>query len=148
MRHRSSEIFFSSILSDFRKDQLKVHFGNNGVLTVSGERPPEGSKWIRFSKEFATPKDCKPTEIRARFCTNLYITVPKEIAPSHAETVPPLLPVQDKGKLDQQRNIRQSGGVTDEMAPPEWSISSLKIEGKTATKIVASLIVTAILIVG
>ncbi|XP_039000125.1 inactive protein RESTRICTED TEV MOVEMENT 2-like [Hibiscus syriacus] len=133
-------------LKDFRKDQLKVHFGNNGVLTISGERPLEGSKWIRFCKEFATPKDCKPTEIRARFSTSLYITIPKEITPLQVATTV----VQGKGKLEQERSIRQSGDVAGEsvtgiskMARHEWSISRLKIDGKTAMKIGASLIVAA-----
>ncbi|KAK9042325.1 hypothetical protein V6N11_017402 [Hibiscus sabdariffa] len=83
-------------LKDFKKDQLKVHFGSDGILTVSGERPLDGSKWVRFQKEFATPKDCKPTEIRARFSTSLFITIPKKITSSHVSQHDPVTPVQQE----------------------------------------------------
>ncbi|MBA0618649.1 hypothetical protein Godav_027962 [Gossypium davidsonii] len=151
----------------FRKDQLKVHFGSNNVLTVSGERPLEGSKWTRFRKEFTIPKDCKANEIRARFSSGfLYITIPKKIAYSqqdslttmqHGESASSLPPVEDKGKLKQENNISQSreaagegttGAPTENaispQARPKWFISKLKMESKTAMKIGASLTVAAL----
>ncbi|GMI65057.1 hypothetical protein HRI_000175000 [Hibiscus trionum] len=151
-------------LKDFRKDQMRVHFGSNGVITVSGERPVEGGKWIRFRKEFATPKDCKATEIRARFSSGfLYITIPKKITSSQqdpltqaqqAGTTSLSSPVQDKGKLKQENSVRQSGEVGGKSstgaaaenvvlpaAGPKWSISRLKMEGKTTIKIGASLVI-------
>lgn len=159
---------FNSMLSDFKKDQLKVHFGSNNVLTVSGERPLEGSKWIRFRKEFTTPKDCKANKIRARFGSGLlYITIPKEIAYSqqdsvtstqHGESASSLPPVEDKGKVKQENDISQSGEAAGEGstgAPTENAISPkarpspkwLKMDSKTAMKIGASLTVAALLLI-
>ncbi|GMI65055.1 hypothetical protein HRI_000174800 [Hibiscus trionum] len=154
-------------LKDFKKDQLKVHFGSNGVLTVSGERPLDGSKWVRFCKEFATPKDCKPTEIRARFSTSLYITIPKHVSqqdpppPVQQETTAlPLSPVRDEGKLKQSNSNRESREVADDsvtsaptenaissMASPKRSITWLKVKGETTMKIGASLIVAGMLFI-
>ncbi|KAK8712996.1 hypothetical protein V6N13_148224 [Hibiscus sabdariffa] len=156
-------------LKDFRKDQLRVHFGSNGVITVSGEQPVEGGKWIRFRKEFTTPNDCKATEIRARFSSGfLYITIPKKVASSQvsqedpltpvqqAGTASPSSPVQEKGKLKQENSVRQSGEVGRESstaaaaenavsstARPKWSISRHKMQGKTALKMGAGLVIVA-----
>ncbi|KAE8731728.1 hypothetical protein F3Y22_tig00002684pilonHSYRG00041 [Hibiscus syriacus] len=156
-------------LKDFKKDQLKVHFGSNGVILVSGERPVEGGKWIRFRKEFAIPKDCKATEIRARFSSGfLYVTIPKKAVSSdvsqqgpltpvqQAATGTPSSPVQDKGKLKQENSVGRSGDVDDECSAcstaenavsptprPEWSIWRLKMEGKTAVTSGASLVMAA-----
>ncbi|KAG8478866.1 hypothetical protein CXB51_028715 [Gossypium anomalum] len=148
----------------FRKDQLRVHFGSNNVLTVSGERPLEGSKWTRFRKEFTIPKDCKANEIRARFSSGfLYITIPKKIAYSQQDSLTPmqsLPPVEDKGKLKQENNISQSreaagegttGAPTENAISPQtrpkWFISKLKMESKTAMKIGASLTVAILLFI-
>ncbi|KAE8663123.1 putative Annexin 8 [Hibiscus syriacus] len=145
-------------LKDFKKDQLKVHFGSNGVITVSGERPVEGGKWIQFRKEFTTPKDCKATEIRARFSSGfLYVTIPKKIVSSHVSQKDPLPPVQQATTASpssspvQHRQIgnvtgKSSGGVAAEnavssTARPNGSIWRLKMEGKTAVMIGASLVI-------
>ncbi|KAE8699218.1 putative Annexin 8 [Hibiscus syriacus] len=156
-------------IKDFKKDQLKVHFGSNGVITVSGERPVEGGKWIRFRKEFATPKDCKANEIRARFSSGfLYVTIPKQTVSSNVSQQGPLTPVrqlttgspsspvQDKGKLKQENSVRQSGYVAGESSTgaaaenavsrtprPKLSVWRLKMEGKTAATIGASLVIVA-----
>ncbi|KAK8689918.1 hypothetical protein V6N13_088625 [Hibiscus sabdariffa] len=159
-------------LKDFKKDQLKVHFGSDGVLTVSGERPLDGSKWVRFRKEFATPNDCKPTEIRARFSTSLFITIPKKITSSHVSQHDPLTPVQqeitastlspvqDEGQLKQKNNTCKSREVADNnvtsaptendispIARPERSIPWILMDGNKAVKIGASLIVAGMLFI-
>lgn len=117
-------------------DQLKVYFGSNRVVTVSGERPLQlhgttTSTWIRFRKEFNIP-ECKSNEIRARLSFGiLYITIPKKIALpqiSHQEH-DPLTPVQqptpsssrqDKGNLKQDSSS-QSEEDDDEVFPDEQS---------------------------
>ncbi|KAL4353920.1 hypothetical protein GQ457_06G017010 [Hibiscus cannabinus] len=159
-------------LKDFKKDQLKVHFGSDGVLTVSGERPLDGSKWVRFQKEFATPKDCKPTEIRARFSTSLFITIPRNVTSSHVSQdnpvtpvqqeiiAPTLSPVQDEGKLKQKNNNCESREVADDsvtsspsendispIARREQSIPWILMDGNKVVKIGASLIVAGMLFI-
>ncbi|XWS42703.1 hypothetical protein CRYUN_Cryun16bG0036900 [Craigia yunnanensis] len=162
-----------SILLDFRKEQLKVYFGSNGVLTVSGERSLQGTRWIRFRKEFNPPKGCKANDIRTRLSSGiLYITIPKKITPqiSQREPLTPVQqassPIQDKGKLKQESSQRkeadeiftakQSSGARDvtttptenatlPKAGPKSFISRLKMGRKTAVKVVASVTVLSLL---
>ncbi|XVE62550.1 hypothetical protein DITRI_Ditri06bG0126800 [Diplodiscus trichospermus] len=161
-------------VKDFKKEQLKVQFRSNGVLTVSGERPLEGTRRIRFQKEFNTPKDCKANEIRARLSSGiLNITIPKKTAPqiSQEDALTAVQqaspPIQDKGKLKQESSqseedddaftAKQSpSDAWDEMATPTENatlpnagsksfISRLKIGRKTAMKVVASVTVLSLL---
>lgn len=65
---------------EFKTDQLKVHLSNRGTLRITGERPIDGTRRTRFTKEIKVPKDCNPSEITAKF-TNvglLHIIMPKK----------------------------------------------------------------------
>ncbi|KAF7148707.1 hypothetical protein RHSIM_Rhsim03G0053400 [Rhododendron simsii] len=67
-------------VAEFKRDQMKVHLSNRGTLRITGERPIDGTKWSRFTKEIKVPKDCNPNEITAKF-TNaglLHIIMPKK----------------------------------------------------------------------
>ncbi|XVF30767.1 hypothetical protein REPUB_Repub16aG0087100 [Reevesia pubescens] len=160
-------------VKDFKKEQLKVHLGSNGILTVSGERPLEGTRWIRFRKEFDPPKECKANEARARLSSGiLFITIPKKITPQvpRQDPVTPVqqvpTPIQDEGKLKQEISshgkeaaetltAKQSGAAdvmtspneiaTFPKAGPKSFISRLKMERNTAMKVVASVILLALL---
>ena len=163
----------NSILLDFRKDQLKVQFDSNGVLTVSGERPLQGTRWLRFRKEFNPPKECKANEIRARLSSGiLYITLPKKVTAQvpQQDTGTPVRqassPIQDIGKLKQEISsqskeaadtftAKQSGArdvitspnenATLLKARPKSFISRLKMERRTAMKVVASVTLLGLL---
>ncbi|XVF42578.1 hypothetical protein PTKIN_Ptkin01aG0375100 [Pterospermum kingtungense] len=172
-------------LKDFTKGQLKVHQSSNGTLTVSGERPLEGTKWIRFSKEFNPPKDCKAKEIRARLSSGvLYIAIPKKVTATTTQVTQqdPQAPmrqasspaVQDKGKQKQEvigsdRSkeadadhtfaAKQSADarVVVSGTPPNGDaalakvagsksfVSKIKMERKTAMKVVAGVTVLAVM---
>ncbi|MBA0646998.1 hypothetical protein Goklo_014913 [Gossypium klotzschianum] len=145
-------------VKDFKKDQLRVHFSCKGVLTVSGERPQEGSKRIRFRKDINFPKDCEPNEIRAKLSSGvLFITIPKKDAPQP--------PQRDSLKQVQQQDngkLKQGGSSSEEakgaMATPNENaampkpesksfISGLKMEKKTAIKVVANVTVVSLVFV-
>lgn len=141
---------------DFGKDQLKVHRSSNGVLTVTGERRLEGNKWIRFRKEVNPPKDCKSNEIRARLSSGvLYLTIPKKVTTPVPQQDPP--PVQDKGKVKQemingQSKQSEAGDVVnlpnenhEADQRPKSFVSRLKMERKTAIKVVAGVIVLGLM---
>ncbi|XVE90199.1 hypothetical protein DITRI_Ditri20bG0059600 [Diplodiscus trichospermus] len=135
-------------VKDFRKDQMKVRLGSNGVLTVSGERPLEGTRWIRFHKEFNLPKDCKPTEIRARLSSGvLFITITKKVSQQDTVTTvqqaPPTIPAKQAGAPDVVKSPNENGALPK--ARPKSFISRLKMERKTAMKVVASVTVLALL---
>ncbi|XP_022747564.1 inactive protein RESTRICTED TEV MOVEMENT 2-like [Durio zibethinus] len=161
-------------VKDFKKKQLKVQLGSNGVLAVSGERPPGGTRWIRFHKEFKAPKECKANDIHVRLRSGiLYITIPKKLAPQISLQDPltpmqqPSLPIQDEGKLNQESSQKKevdetstttqpSSGAGDmmntptendtlPMAGPKSFNSRLKIGRKKAVKVVASVAVLSLL---
>ncbi|KAL4303058.1 hypothetical protein GQ457_10G014320 [Hibiscus cannabinus] len=121
-------------VKDFRKDQLRVHMSRKGVLTVSGERSHQGTKGIRFHKEFNPPNGCKPDQIRAKLSSGvLFVTIPKEVVP------------QPLG----QEPLTQVHRASNEKATPPKSetksfISRLKIERKTAMKVVAGVAVLSL----
>ncbi|XWS57876.1 hypothetical protein CRYUN_Cryun09bG0210900 [Craigia yunnanensis] len=159
-------------VKDFKKDHLKVR-QKNGVITVSGERNLDGTTWIRFRKEFNTPKECKANEIRARLSSGiLYITIPSEVTPQvpQQDPITPVQqassPIQYKEKLEQEISSQSKeaadtftakhSGARDVMASPNENatlpkarpqsfISRLKMERKTAMKVVASVTVLALL---
>ncbi|XVF56848.1 hypothetical protein PTKIN_Ptkin06aG0153300 [Pterospermum kingtungense] len=169
-RYRQGEAYdvIELQVKDFRMEQLKVYFGSNRVLTISGERSLQGTPtptWIRFRKEFNTPNCNKANEIRARLNSGiLYIAIPKQISQQEQDPLTPVQEatsdsIQDKGKLKQENSQskeddevcpdEQSSGARDVMtkpienatllkAAPKYFILRLKIGRKTAVKVVAS----------
>ncbi|XP_021282414.1 inactive protein RESTRICTED TEV MOVEMENT 2-like [Herrania umbratica] len=159
-------------LKDFRRDQLRVTFGTNGTLTICGERPVEGTRWIRFRKEFTPPKDCKANEIRARLSSGiLYVTIPKKVVQQvpqqdQARPVQQASAIQNEGKLKQESSrsteaaetftTKESGpedvttpteNATLPRASPKSFISGLKMGRKTAMKVAASVTMLSLLFI-
>ncbi|KAK6243519.1 hypothetical protein QUC31_009928 [Theobroma cacao] len=159
-------------LKDFRKEQLKVTFGTNRTLTICGERPLEGTRWIRFRKEFTPPKDCNANEIRARLSSGiLYVTIPKKIVQQvpqqdQARPVQQASAIQHEGKLEQESSrsteaaetftAKESGpgdvttpteNATSPRAGPKSFIPRLKMGRKTVMKVAASVTVLSLLFI-
>ncbi|XP_047954906.1 uncharacterized protein LOC125201058 [Salvia hispanica] len=78
--------FLEIHLQDFKKEQLKVQISNHGVLKISGERPIDATKHMKFYKEVAAPNTKYDTHaIHAKFINNnLLITLPK-LKPSSSD---------------------------------------------------------------
>ncbi|KAK9290660.1 hypothetical protein L1049_008833 [Liquidambar formosana] len=69
-------------LPNFEKNQLKVQLNNHGILTITGERPMDETKWSRFRKEIGISKRCKANEIHAKFVGGLLsIKMPRQSMP-------------------------------------------------------------------
>ncbi|OAY41907.1 uncharacterized protein LOC110623648 [Manihot esculenta] len=86
-------------LNGFKKDQLKIQLSNLGVMTITGERPLEGSKRSRFRKELRLSKDYVTDEIRAKMSGGiLSIIMPKktELTPPSFRDNKPTLPPQNQ----------------------------------------------------
>ncbi|KAK4280580.1 hypothetical protein QN277_012190 [Acacia crassicarpa] len=67
-------------LKGFKKEQLKVQANEKGMLIVSGERPLDAKKWIRFRKETTLPKDCNFRDVRAKLSKGyLSIIIPRKL---------------------------------------------------------------------
>ncbi|CAI9097494.1 OLC1v1033933C1 [Oldenlandia corymbosa var. corymbosa] len=65
-------------LPDFKKEQLRVHINNRGILKISGERSVDATKRAKFYKEVVVPKNCNTNGIQAKFASNhLHIIMPK-----------------------------------------------------------------------
>ncbi|KAF7148480.1 hypothetical protein RHSIM_Rhsim03G0053700 [Rhododendron simsii] len=98
-------------VAEFKRDQMKVHLSNRGTLRITGERPIDGTKRSRFTKEINVPKDCNPNEITAKF-TNaglLHIIMPKKAS------------VEFEAKQDQPIQVvpEQHGQAQDQNAQPK-----------------------------
>ncbi|XP_058204297.1 uncharacterized protein LOC131318494 [Rhododendron vialii] len=98
-------------VAEFKRDQMKVHLSNRGTLRITGERPIDGTKRSRFTKEIKVSKDCNPNEIIAKF-TNaglLHIIMPKKTS------------VELETKQDQPIQVvpEQQGQAQDQNAPPK-----------------------------
>lgn len=78
---------------------MKVLISTSGRLKISGERPLDGDRWLRFLKYYSVPKNCNPKGIQAKVDKDeglLYVVLPKKVpqhadSHQHAETQEPLL---------------------------------------------------------
>ncbi|THU48056.1 hypothetical protein C4D60_Mb09t22210 [Musa balbisiana] len=67
----------------FKKNHVNVQVEANGFLTVAGERPLEGKRWLRFWQEFEMPDNCDVDSVRVKFQgEKLYIRLPKLSTPA------------------------------------------------------------------
>ncbi|CAL9168258.1 unnamed protein product [Musa hybrid cultivar] len=67
----------------FKKNHIKVQVEGNGFLTVAGERPLEGKRWLRFLQEFEMPDNCDVDSVRVKFQgEKLYVRLPKLSTPA------------------------------------------------------------------
>ncbi|XWS73774.1 hypothetical protein CRYUN_Cryun02cG0158100 [Craigia yunnanensis] len=81
--HEAVEDTLIAYLPGFTKEQLKVQLTSGGNLRISGERPIDGKKFSRFSKEILIPSNCDQNKIRANFSGGmLRIILPKLIVPA------------------------------------------------------------------
>ncbi|XP_027065458.1 uncharacterized protein [Coffea arabica] len=54
-------------LPDFKKEQLRVHINNRGILKISGERKLSSTKGSKFYKEVVVARNCNTNAIQAKF---------------------------------------------------------------------------------
>ena len=58
---------------------MRIQRSSLGIMTITGERRVDQSRWTRFRKEIKVPKDCKTNEITAKLTGGvLYIFMPKK----------------------------------------------------------------------
>ncbi|KAJ6384209.1 hypothetical protein OIU78_027501 [Salix suchowensis] len=73
--HETLEIY----LQEFKKQHLRILVEKPGVVTITGERPLDGTRRSRFRKQIKIPKSCKTEEIRAMLGGGvLQIRLPKQ----------------------------------------------------------------------
>jgi Hsp20/alpha crystallin family len=121
----------------FRKEHIKVMINNTGKLIVTGERPVADNKWIRFRKEFQTPKDCNQDSIRAKLENgSVYITLPKVVLDQPTKTTTqdrtatePKLPGADQNGHSKKTNGEKKEEKRSEPPPVD---AQNKIEDKEA----------------
>ncbi|KAJ6757480.1 HEAT SHOCK PROTEIN 26 [Salix koriyanagi] len=63
----------------FKKQHLRILVEKPGVVTITGERPLDGTRRNRFRKQIKIPRNCKTEEIRAMLSGGvLQIRLPKQ----------------------------------------------------------------------
>ncbi|KAI4348470.1 hypothetical protein L6164_009193 [Bauhinia variegata] len=69
-------------LPGFRREQIRVRVNHVGSVTISGERPLDGTRWKRFKKEVELPRFCNVNGIHANFMQSiLTVVMPKKMPP-------------------------------------------------------------------
>ncbi|KAF5749163.1 hypothetical protein HS088_TW04G01126 [Tripterygium wilfordii] len=110
-------------LHGLKKDQLRVQLNNLGVLTISGSRPLDETRWSRFHKEIKVSKDCKRNEIHAKFSNGiLYVVMPKRSSQSQDQAIP-------KTNSHNKENPKQAQNATKESM--DVTGTSTSISGET-----------------
>ncbi|KAF7148710.1 hypothetical protein RHSIM_Rhsim03G0053200 [Rhododendron simsii] len=143
---------------EFKRDQMKVHFGKRGTLMITGERPIDGTKRSRFTKEIKFPKDCNPNEITAKF-TNaglLHIIMPKK-ASAELETkqdqpirVVPDQQGQARDKSEQPKTKGTQGQVLAEESRMVFSVAKQTItrDRKVVMGVALAVVVAVVVALG
>ncbi|KAL3535974.1 hypothetical protein ACH5RR_004435 [Cinchona calisaya] len=109
-------------LPEFKKEQLRVHINNRGILKVSGERRLDATKTSKFYKEVVVPRNCDANGIQAKFANNhLYIIMPKKInvvvpEKNKSQQVVAGSSIIDPSSVDQ--NIKTEAAGKDPSTPP------------------------------
>ncbi|URE38861.1 Heat shock family protein [Musa troglodytarum] len=118
----------------FKKNHVKVQVEANGFLTVAGERPLEGKRWLRFWQEFEMPDNCDVGYVRAKFQgEKLYFLFPKLITPADdddAQTPPKVAAMESppgSGRHDAPRPNESS--VVDEREENEEEEKKQQLKG-------------------
>lgn len=102
----------------FQKEQLRVQFKSNGILTISGEKPIDETKWSRFNKEIKIAKDCDSNKIHAKLGRDgiLVITMPKKTSISRAISMQADSDQQTRENIRAERKASSSfSGLTNAM---------------------------------
>lgn len=81
----NTNLLYNCFHKGFKREQLRIQVKNNGILTITGEKPVNETKWSRFKKEINIAKDCDSNQIHAKFSRGiLLITIPKNTAKENA----------------------------------------------------------------
>ncbi|RDX91674.1 Inactive protein RESTRICTED TEV MOVEMENT 2, partial [Mucuna pruriens] len=68
------------------RDQIRIRINHVGFLVISGERPYEGNRWKRFTKEFEIPSYCNEDAIHGNMMQSiLSVVMPKRSPVIHQE---------------------------------------------------------------
>ncbi|PIN08179.1 hypothetical protein CDL12_19246 [Handroanthus impetiginosus] len=118
-------------LPEFKKEQFKVQISNSGILKISGERPLDASRNIKFYKRIEISSNYDSSAIRARLEKGkLYITLPKgkNLVPQS----PNPEPIRDQSTAPPpsgsavKDQIQTPGGISCAMCElPRWRRSAL-----------------------
>ncbi|KAL1541471.1 hypothetical protein AAHA92_25685 [Salvia divinorum] len=135
-------------LQGFKKEQLKVQISNHGVLKISGERPIDGSKHMKFYKEVAAPNTKYDTHaIHAKFVNNnLIITMPK-LKPSSPDPTEPSKPISPPAAVAAPAKAPPHLGGNVPAPAAQCQMQSCRkrpFMGSKLGKLAASLAVTAV----
>ncbi|KAG6403910.1 hypothetical protein SASPL_136144 [Salvia splendens] len=141
--------FLEIHLQDFKKEQLKVQISNHGVLKISGERPIDASKHMKFYKEVAAPNTKYDTHaIHAKFINNnLLITMPKlkPSSPDPTDVSEPVSAPVAAAPAPEKVTPRLGGNVpAAEVQCQMQSCRKRPFMGSKLAKMAASLAVTAL----
>ncbi|RWV77650.1 hypothetical protein GW17_00061493 [Ensete ventricosum] len=111
----------------FKRNHIEVQVEANGFVTVAGERPLEGNRWVRFWQEFEMPNNCDVGDVRAKFQGDkLYVLLPKLIVPADDDA-------QTPPKMAATESPPGSGG-NDTPRPKESSVVDAREEKKKKKK--------------
>ncbi|XP_052174646.1 inactive protein RESTRICTED TEV MOVEMENT 2 [Diospyros lotus] len=113
-------------LPEFRKEQLKVHISNRGLMRITGERPIDKTRTSRFIKEIQISNDCDPTRIHAKLSRGLlHIGLPKKVLPAAGQKLPAPLAKQ----APEKEQPRSSGPQQ-----PEQGVKRPKVDDRVRAK--------------
>lgn len=60
-------------------EHMSIQIQEPGVVTITGERPLDDTRWSRFRKQIRIPKDTKTNEIQANLSGDiLHVVVPRK----------------------------------------------------------------------
>ncbi|KAL1225332.1 17.5 kDa class I heat shock protein [Cardamine amara subsp. amara] len=147
-RTENIDILELHLPSGLKKEHLKIHINNNGILTITGTCPVDQTESMRFKKETKVAKNCRINEIRAKFSKGvLYVTMPRT---SPIATGPS---VALKGVISQTLDPKADDNMTNvAKCASEFhnKFGSLKqrLCRKTVVEGVAALVVVAAALVG
>ncbi|KAI3826248.1 hypothetical protein L1987_00293 [Smallanthus sonchifolius] len=123
-------------LPEFKKEQLRIHISNTGLLKISGEKVVEGKK-RRFLKEVKVTKDYDSNNIHAKFSQGcLRVTLPKKIValPSMSKTQPAVaMPSPQDSQSD---NVNTNGKTTN---PGIKTRAGQTLKSKTFTRVMVTI---------
>ncbi|KAI4332824.1 hypothetical protein L6164_017701 [Bauhinia variegata] len=112
--------FLQVHLPGFTRDQVKVRYvTSTKAMSVSGERPVGGNKWIRFRESYPVPENCELNKLRGNFDQGmLTITMPKKF----------ITPVAPKEELETSEDTITS------MEEPDTSLGAVYEEFQPKTE--------------
>ncbi|KAL5837432.1 hypothetical protein ACOSQ3_014601 [Xanthoceras sorbifolium] len=154
-------------LQGFKKEHLRVQLNNVGILVITGERPVDQTKAVKFRKEIKVSDDCMRTEIRAKLTGGvLYITMPKRTTLLKTGTQNQPDKQNDQEHMDQKPKVEEKVGGGDQRGYRDSNVDRMgrtreylfrmrrpvlqrtQMAGKTALKLGALAAVVVVVSVG